>query len=69
MLEAHRLHAENVSLKKENRALQQEVTELRKVSLRWGWVLAKVSSKEGARLRRLASTPPRNRDNCWGGGQ
>lgn len=50
----------------ENEALKKE---LKEQDLQWGWVLAKVSAKEGRRLRLMASAPPRNRDRCWGGGQ
>ena len=50
----------------EKRKAEKERQNLR---CQWDWLLAKVSFKERARLRRLSATPLRNRDRSWGQGQ
>lgn len=66
---ADKAEAKVKSLQEELAQANKEKKALQKTALGWGWVLAKVSVGEARRLRRLAETPPRNRDRCWGGGQ
>ena len=58
----------------QKKALEQQVADLRsqykrahEQELKFGWALANLSVKDQRWLRRLASTPPPNRDRCWGG--
>lgn len=55
--------------KKAEAAQKKTEKDLQQLRFKWDWLFLKVSEREARRLRRLSSTPPRNRDRSWGGGQ